>query len=88
MSTQNIGELNAKIASYQKQKQACEADLQTLSTELGIAEHNLKQLSQKAIETFGTDDINQLGALLNDFTTQSAAIEEELAGIKKQNEMI
>ncbi len=88
MSTQNIGELNAKIASYQKQKQACETDLQTLSTELGIAEHNLKQLSQKAIEIFGTDDINQLGALLNDFTAQSATIEEELAGIRKQNEMI
>lgn len=90
MSTQhtNINELNAKIANFQKQKQSCEADMQTLSTELGIADHNLKQLSQKAIETFGTDDVNQLSAMLNDLTTQSAVLEEELAGIKQQNEMI
>lgn len=90
MSTQNINinELNGKIANFQKQKQSCEADMQALTTELGIAEHNLNQLSQKAIETFGTDDINQLSAMLNDLTNQTAILEDELAGIKKQNEMM
>ena len=90
MSTQNINinELNGKIANFQKQKQSCEADMQALTTELGIAEHNLNQLSQKAIEMFGTDNIEQLSGLLNDLTNQSSVIEEELVGIKKQNEMM
>lgn len=88
MSTQNLNDLNNKIAGFQKQKQQCEADLSTLGTELGIADHNLKQMSQKAIEMFGTDNIEQLSGLLNDLTNQSSVIEEELVGIKKQNEMM
>jgi hypothetical protein len=83
-----VNDLNNKIAMYQKQKQICESERQTLNTELGISQHNLAQLSTKAKELFGTDNPNELSTLLNDMTLQSETLEQELITLQKQNEMI
>lgn len=84
----NVNDLNNKIAMYQKQKQICESERQTLNTELGISQHSLAQLSAKSKEIFGTDNPNELSALLNDITLQSETLEQELITLQKQNEMI
>lgn len=80
MSTQQSN-LSATISKYQTEKSSCEAHMNTLNTELAIAQNNLGQLKEKAIATFGTDDINQLNGIYNNLSTEYTALEKELADI-------
>lgn len=80
MSVQQTN-LSSTISKYQNEKSSCEAQLSTLNTELAIAQNNLGQLKEKAVATFGTDDIQQLNIMYTNLSTEYTALEKELADI-------
>ena len=76
--------VNTTIQQYNQQKASCEAELNTLNTDLAIAENTLKTIMDSAQEKFGTTDLNQLGTILSNLNTEFDALSNELNGIMKQ----
>jgi methyltransferase-like protein len=70
--------INNMIQQYQQQKNACELEIRKLQTDLAIGESNLKQLLEKAQETFGTTDPNMLNTILSNLTAEVDSLTTQL----------